>query len=163
MVDKKKGRDKKLKNLEKELEKCEKLKEEYLAGWQRCRADFLNYKKEEIEREERVKEYAREKLILKILDIYDYLEMAVKNMPKEMNNSQWTQGISQIYSQFSNWLKEEKVEKMRELDKFNPEFHEAVAEVDSKDKKKGEIAEVLKKGYLINGRLLRPAKVKVVK
>jgi len=163
MVDKKKGGDKKLKNLEKELEKCEKLKEEYLAGWQRCRADFLNYKKEEIEREERVKEYAREKLILKVLDIYDYLEMAVENMPKEMNDSQWAQGISQIYSQFSNWLKEEKVEKMNKMDKFNPEFQEAVAEVDLKDKKKGEIAEVLKKGYLINGRLLRPAKVKVVK
>jgi len=64
----KKGETKKELNIEelkKKLEECEKLKSEYLAGWQRARADLLNYKKDEIERIDELIKYADVGIILK--------------------------------------------------------------------------------------------------
>ena len=142
--------------LEKKLEECEKLKNEYLAGWQRARADFLNYKKEEMERVGDILKYANEGLILKILPILDNFDVALKNIPDE--------GFLQIRKQFQNFLKEQGIEEIESLGKkFDPNLHEVVEEVEGTDKEQGIILEEIQKGYKINDRLLRPAKVKVAK
>ena len=65
-----------IEELKKQFEECEKQKNEYLAGWQRARADLLNYKKEEMERIGELVGYATEELILKILPILDNFEIA---------------------------------------------------------------------------------------
>jgi molecular chaperone GrpE len=151
-------------DLKKKLEEAEKKAAGYLAGWQRARADFLNYKKEEVERMEVFLKYAVEEFILKILPVLDNFDLAEKKLPEDSKNSEDVKGLLQIKTQLSDFLKNEGVEEIKTIgEKFDPNLHEAVEEVESKDKDSGIIVEEVQKGYKINGRLLRPAKVKVVK
>ncbi len=138
-----------------------KKRDEYLAGWQRSRADFLNYKKQEMERIGGLVNYALTELILKILPVFDNLK---QHIAKNSEGSDWAQGISQIEAQFGDFLKEQGIEEIKALgEEFNPDFHQAVEEVETKDKKSGEILKVIQKGYKLKGRVIRPAKVKVTK
>jgi molecular chaperone GrpE len=160
------GKEKELnsEDLKKKLEECEKLKNEYLAGWQRERADFLNYKREELERMEEILKYANEELILKILPILDNFEIVTKRLPEDLKNNENVKGILQIKDQILNFLKEQGVEEIKSIgEKFDPNFHEVVEEIEIKGKEPGTVVEETQKGYKINGRLLRPAKVKVAK
>lgn len=165
--DQKKETEKKLnlKELKESLEKCEKQKSEYLAGWQRAKADFLNYKKDERKRFEDFLGYAKEEFILKILPILDNFELASK---QKLDASSDIQGFLNIKKQLENFLKNQGVEKIKSLgEKFNPHFHEAVEQVSQKESEQITepeiVVEEMQKGYTINGRLLRPAKVKVSK
>ena len=153
-----------IEDLKKQLEECEKQKAEFLVGWQRTRADFLNYKKEEMERIGGLMVYAGEELILKILPILDNFEVAEKKLPENLKNDENMKGILQIKNQIQDFLKNQGVEEIKSIgEKFDPNFHEVAEEVEVKAKEPGIIVEEIQKGYKINGRLLRPAKVKVVK
>jgi molecular chaperone GrpE len=155
---------KEIENLKKKLEECQKLKEEYLAGWQRARADLINYKREELERVGELLKFSANGLILKILPILDNFEIAEKKLPENLKNNENIKGILQIKNQILNFLKEQGVEEMKSIgERFDPNFHEVVEEVEAKGKESGIIVEEIQKGYKINGRLLRPAKVKVAK
>lgn len=146
------------------MEKCEKEKAEYLAGWQRARADFLNYKKEEGERMRNILKYANEDFILKILPILDNFEKAEQETPDEFKDNDYFKGLLQIKNQLQDFLKNQGVKEVESLgQKFNPSFHEVVEEVEAEGKESGVIIEETQKGYLIEGKLLRPSKVKVAK
>ena len=159
---------------EKQLEECQKKKDEYLAGWQRERADFLNYKKEEIERIGEILKYAGEGLILKILPILDNFEKAtcqsrpllaggISGQEKERIDK-IIQGFVQIKIQFQDFLKNLGVEEIKSVgDKFDPNFQEVIEEIKTKDKESGIVIEEIQKGYKLHGKVLRPAKVKIVK
>jgi len=163
----KKGETKKELNIEelkKKLEECEKLKSEYLAGWQRARADLLNYKKDEIERIDELIKYADVGIILKILPILDNFEIVEKNLPENLKNDKNIKGILQIKTQLQDFFKNQGLEEIKTVgERFDPNLHEIVEEVEKKDCQPGTVIEEIQKGYKINGRLLRPAKVKVVK
>lgn len=151
-------------DLKKKLAEGEKKVAEYLAGWQRARADFLNYKKEEMERMEVFLKYASEEFILKILPILDNFDLAERKLPEDSKNNEDIKGLLQIKTQLSDFLKNEGVEEIKTIgEKFDPNLHEAIEEVELKNKDSGIIIEEVQKGYKINGRLLRPAKVKVIK
>ena len=150
--------------LKKKLEDCQKKAEEYLAGWQRARADFLNYKKEELERMGELVKYANLEMILNILPILDNFEKAEQELSEEQKKDKLFQGFLQIKKQLHEFLKSQTVEEIRALgEKFDPNLHEAVEQLEIKDKESETIIEEVQKGYTINGQLLRPSKVKVVK
>jgi molecular chaperone GrpE len=152
----------KLEELKKELEECQKKRDDYLAGWQRARADFLNYKKEEIERIEELLKYAGVELILKMLPILDNFDLIEKKLADRLKKDENLKGILQIKIQILDFLKSEGVKEMKAVgEKFDPNFHEAVETVEGKEP--GKVLEETQKGYLLNGRVLRPAKVKVSK
>lgn len=161
--------EEKLDDFKKKLEECEKLKNEYLAGWQRARADLLNYKREELERVGELIKFASQGLILKILPILDNFEIALQNFAKQnlggqAENSQIGEGFLQIKKQLENFLKEQGVEEIKSVgERFDPNFHEVVEEVETNNKESGIIVEEVQKGYKIDGRLLRPTKVKIAK
>lgn len=138
------------------------LQDEYLAGWQRERADFLNYKREEMERLKLFVGYAAEDILVKLLPVVDNLELAEKELTEEQKNNNFVKGVLQIAGQLREFLKSQGIEEIESLDKkFNPEFHEAVGEIEGKEK--GMVGEVVAKGYVLKGKVLRPAKVKVIK
>ena len=147
------GRQKKdIGEIKKELEECQKKSEEYLAGWQRSRADFLNYKKEEIERITEVLKYANEGLILEILPALDSFEKAEKQVPK----NETSEGFLQIKAQLQDFLKKQGVEEIKSVgESFDPNFHEAIEGTE------GVISEEIQKGYKLNGKVIRPARVKI--
>jgi len=153
-----------LEDLEKEMKECKKLREEYLAGWQRSKADFLNYQKEVDKRVGMTLSLTRIKWILKMLDIHDNLERAREHVPKKLENIDWVKGVLQIESQFHGFFKENGVERIDpEGKQFDPNFHEAIEQIEIKGKESGIIVEVLEKGYMLDSKVIRPAKVKIVK
>lgn len=151
-------------DLQKKLEDCQKKREEYLAGWQRARADFLNYKKEEMERIKEILKYGNENLILKILPILDNFEKAEKEIPDDKKNDKLLEGILQIKTQFQDFLKNQGIEEIKTVgEKFDPNFQEVVQEIEKADCESGTVIEETQKGYILNGKVIRPAKVKVAK
>ena len=167
--EKKQQRPQDLKN---KLAECEKLKNEYLASWQRERADFLNYKKGELTRVGELVKYADMGIILKILPILDNFELVEKGLPDDLKNNEHVKGILQVKKQIQDFFKNQGIEEIKSLgEKFDPNFHEIVGEVnpDKASVKEAEriepgvIVEEVQKGYMIDGRLLRVAKVKIVK
>jgi molecular chaperone GrpE len=151
--------------MEKEKEKkCEKC-EEYLNGWKRERADFINYKKDEMERIGSLIKYSTEELLLKVLPILDHFNIAELHLTGEDKKNSHISGLLQIKQQMEEFLKSSGVEEVKaEIgNKFDPNIHEALEEVVAKDKESGIIIDVVSKGYVSNGHLLRPSKVKISK
>lgn len=162
MEEKKKKKKDRLEDLKEKLKECQKLKDEYLAGWQRSRADFLNYKKEAMERISEILEYGKEEFILKILPVLDSFDRAIKEVqimnPKE---KELVKGFLQIREQLKNFLKDQGLKEIEcEGKKFNPNFHEVIEEIES-SKESGTIIEEVEKGYELHGKVIRPARVKI--
>lgn len=147
-----------------EKKKCEKC-EEYLSGWKRERADFINYKKEEAERIANLARYSGEEMILRILPILDHFNIAEKHLTDEDRKNGHISGLLKIKQQMEDFLKNSGVEEVKaEIgDNFDPNIHEAVEVAVAEGKDSGIIIDTISKGYFLNGRLLRPAKVKISK
>ncbi|MGA2417627.1 MAG: nucleotide exchange factor GrpE [Candidatus Staskawiczbacteria bacterium] len=145
-------------NLKKELEDAKAKCEEYLNGWKRERADFLNYKKDEMERIGQLVKYSNEELILKIIPILDNIYLAESHVPKEFEGNDWLAGFLQIKKQLSGFLSKEGIEPIKTTgEKFDPNTMEAV-------EGEGEIvSEELQRGYTLHGKIVRVAKVKISK
>jgi len=155
-----------------EMEELKKKCDEYLNGWKRERADFLNYKKDEMERIEGILKYANEELILKILPILDSVYLAEKHLPEELKNNNWIEGFRQIKNQFEDFLKKEGVESLETVGKpFDPNTMEAIDEIkNNKEHIASEttsgvetVVEEVQRGYTLHGKVIRPAKVRVTK
>jgi len=117
-----------------------------------------------MERVEELIGYAKEEWLLKILPILDNFDLIEKKLPENLKNNENVKGALQVKTQIRDFLKQEGIGEIKTLgEKFDPNFHEVVEEVETKDKKSGIIIEEVQKGYKINGRLLRPAKVKITK
>ncbi|KKL50555.1 hypothetical protein LCGC14_2304330 [marine sediment metagenome] len=161
---KKSKKESEVKKLKKKLEEIEKQKKEYLAGWQRERADFLNYKKNEMERISELLKYANSGFVLKLLPVLDNFDIAHKKISKKAKSNKDIKGLLQIKSHLKDFLKTSGIEQIEVLGKkFDPVYHEIIELVEKKEKESGEIIEEIQKGYMIHGKLLRPAKVKAVK
>src|SRR3989338_967193 len=144
--------------LQKELQEAMRQRDEYLAGWQRARADFMNHKKEERERMQEFIKFSEEELLVQLLPVVDNLELALEQLKGKEDAV--SKGFLQIAMQLKRFLKDHQVEELKsEGEKFNPEFHEAAGEVEKEGVGQGMIVEVLSRGYTLPGKLIRTAKV----
>lgn len=151
---------KKIKKLKEDLRKCGDDKKEYLDGWQRSKADFINYKNDEGKRMEDMARFVTTGLIQDILPVLDSFDLALgHNLPPELER-----GVLLIKSQFEDILKRRGLEpiKVDAGDKFDPEKHESIGEMES-ELPEGSVVEVVQKGYILRGRVLRPARVRIAK
>lgn len=150
--------------LRKALKVCKGERQEYLEGWQRARADFLNYKKQLESGMVEFRKFATKEALLKILPALDNLGLAVNSVPDELKDNNWTNGIVNIKRQLDTIFTEMGLEEIKIAggEKFNPEHHETIEEVTGAGES-GTIVEVLQKGYMLNGKVVRAARVKVVK
>jgi len=150
--------------LKNELDDTRAKAEEYLDGWQRARAEFANYKKR-VEREQaQTYQTAAGNIIKRYLEISDDLERALKNRPKNNDDSTWADGIELIYRKFLSVMESEGIKTMAaEGELFDPNLHEAISQEDSDDHESGQIIEVVQPGYILGDRVLRPAKVRIAK
>ena len=153
MTEQKKKKHKKL-SYEELQQKCG----EYLHGWQRAQADYINLEKEtEKKRIEWIK-MSNADLLAELLPVYDNLKLAVEHIPEDKKNFDWVVGIKHIKNQFKKFLDNMGIEEIvpKKGDKFDLDVHEAV----KADKENGnKIKQVIKHGYKLNGRVLYPAKV----
>ena len=153
-----------IEHLKEQLAQCEKERDEYLGGWKRERADFLNYKKEEAERIQEWVAYAKEKMLLELLLIADSLEKAEQEISADAEHDSVVKGLVQTIGQIKSFLKKQEVEEIdAEGKKFDPNVHEAVAQEEKEGMEAGNIIAVMQKGYMHKGKVLRAAKVKVAR
>ena len=152
-----------IEELKKKIEELEKLKQEYLAGWQRERADFINYKKEEAERLEKFIDDMKIALFIKFLPILDNLDIIVKNIQKEDKNPVFESFLN-LEKQIKNFFQKEGFETIETIgNKFDPYLHEAIEMVEIEGEESGKVVDEIQKGYKFKGTVLRPSKVKVNK
>lgn len=162
-MNKKKEEKKDLKDIKEELEKYKELSEKYLDNWKRERASFLNYKKEGVKRIESLTEYVKTGMILELLPILDHFNLAEKQIPEKLKEDENVKGLLQIKKQIEGFLKSKGVIEIECLEKeFDPHFHDVVESIEGEGEP-GTITEVIQKGYKIEDKLLRPAKVRVIK
>lgn len=154
---------KKIKTLREELKKCNTEKLEHLTGWQRSKADYINAKKTEEKTREEILNYQAEKILKEFVEIADIFDEIFKNSGYENVNDNFKQGITATYSKIIKLFEKYGVFSFVSAGQnFNPEKHEALAAEETNEKEKDNIVlEEFQKGYNINNKVLRPAKVKV--
>ena len=151
-----------LEKLKADLNKCLVEKEEYLNGWKRARADFINYTKEEAVHFETLAKLAVESLAKELLIVLDSFHLGL-NMLSGDEKAQ--RGLLLIQSQLEDILKKYGITKIPvEIGKpFDPKTQESFMEEISAQYPEGSVLEEIETGYFLNNQVLRPAKVKIAK
>jgi molecular chaperone GrpE len=145
-----------------ELEILKAQCEEYLNGWKRAKADLANSKAEESKRLADFAKFVSEAIMKDLITVLDSFALAAAAIP-ETNDAK--KGLLIIQSQLEDTLKKHGLEKITVSagDAFNPAWHEAMVLVDGNGKPPETVAEELEKGYSLNGKVLKPARVTVTK
>lgn len=153
-----------LKKLRADLKVAKKEKEEYLTGWQKERADFANYKKQEENQKSLFSEAVRERILGRFLSVMDSFNMAFANKEAwEKVDPNWRKGVEYIYNQMNTVFEEYGVKPIGEVgENFDPNIHESIDTVPT-DKKEDnhKVAAIIQRGYKLGERVMRPARVNV--
>lgn len=125
----------------------------------RLQADFANYKRRaEKDRQDTIK-YANEKLLLELIEVVDNFHLALES---EKEEDAFYKGMTLIFSQLQKVLTDHGVEEIAsDGAAFDPNFHDAVLSEPSEEVPSGHVIATMRRGYTLNGRLIRPAMVKV--
>jgi molecular chaperone GrpE len=128
----------------------------------RMKADFENSKKRlEREKQESAK-YANEKLLAEILPIMDNLDRALASLNEGHDPEKVAEGLKLAQQEMHDVLEEHGVERVKSVGAaFDPRFHEAVGVVEAPDEEEGTVMDEVQRGYLLNGRLIRPSRVRI--
>lgn len=139
-------------------QEVERLQERLL----RLHAEFENTKKRMAREKAEFLKFAHEGLILEFLPVLDNLERAIASARAEAGSTPLIEGIEMIARLFRSSLDKVGVKPMEALGQpFDPAFHQAVAQVESSGGDANMVVEEIQRGYLLEGRVLRPALVKV--
>ncbi|HLQ48651.1 MAG TPA: nucleotide exchange factor GrpE [Candidatus Dormibacteraeota bacterium] len=152
-----------IEQLKAELEAARAKADEYLAGLQRERAEFANYKRRTAEEREAMLGLAGEDLIRKVLALADDFDLAIEARPPAIASDPWVEGVVAIDRKLRALLESEGV---RQIDAtpgtpFDPREHEAIANVPGTGRPEGEIVSEIRRGYRLRDRVVRPALVTV--
>ena len=135
-------------------------KAEVRATLQRVQADFMNYKRRSDEERQEQQKYSNSRLILKLLPLVDEFSLAIDHAAKTEATESWLEGIRLLHRKLYSLLESENVTRIEVQDsEFDPYQHEAMAYQESTEYKEGEIVSVVRDGYKLHDRLLRPALV----
>ncbi len=147
--------------IEAKLAACEKQRDEYLAGWQRAKADFVNYKKEEFARFQDTVQYANEEFVRDLIGVLDSFDLGLAALEKA---GPVEKGIYMIRAQTEDILKKHGLARIavKVGDQFDPKIAEVVGEAES-ESSPGTILEEIEAGYELHDKIIRPARVKVAK
>ena len=150
-------------NLKEALEAKEKEAKENYDRYLRTVAELDNYKKRAARDKADILKYGKEDLVKDILPFLDSLDRALTHA--DSNDAQaFKSGIALIQDQLLGCLKKHGVERIESAGvNFDPNFHEALMQMDSADHQNNQIVSEMEKGYLLNGRLIRPSRVCVCK
>jgi molecular chaperone GrpE len=152
-----------IETLKAELESALAKADEYLTGLQRERAEFNNYRRRTSEEREQMLGLAGEDLIRKVLAIADDFDLAIDNRPIGLGADAWVEGVTAIDRKLRALLDSEGVRQIEaEAGKqFDPREHEAIVNVPGSGRAEGEIVDVVRRGYKLRDRVIRPALVAV--
>ncbi|MCC3145402.1 nucleotide exchange factor GrpE [Halanaerobium sp. Z-7514] len=153
LVDELREKNQKIEELDAEID-------DLLNRLQRLQADFVNYRKRSQREKAEMTIQGKIELASSLLPIFDNFERALK---AEDSDSEFYSGVEMIYKQFLKAFSDEGIEEIEaEGEEFNPEFHEAIMKVEAEEELDKELViDVMQKGFMIEGRVIRPAMVRV--
>ncbi|HEV3474185.1 MAG TPA: nucleotide exchange factor GrpE [Actinomycetota bacterium] len=143
-----------------ELAEARRQAAEYLEHLQRLKAEFDNYRKRVLKEQTRSVELATEPVMAKLLEVLDEFELALMAAEAKPDFDKFLRGVELVYAKLTDILRSEGLERIDAEGKpFDPERHEALLQGEGE----GEpyVADVLRPGYTLRGRVIRPAGVKV--
>ncbi len=147
--------------LETSLAKAQSQADEYKDGWQRAVADFQNYKRRVDAEKADTYQTAVGNIMKTYLPVMDDLERALEARPE---NLPWADGIELICRKLHSILEAEGLKKIvTDGQMFDPNFHEAISQEDSTEHESGQIIAVIRNGYMLGDKVIRPAMVRVAK
>ncbi len=152
------------KKLRDDLKQARADKEEYLTGWQRAKADYVNLQKEMDQVRKNTSILTKEKMIESLLPAIDSFDMAMANKENwEKVDPNWRTGVEYIYQQIINGLADSGVEKIDKADvSFDPNLHQSIESIPTEDESKDHtIEKVIQAGFKIGERVVRPARVNI--
>jgi molecular chaperone GrpE len=147
---------------EQELQQLRLQSDENYQRFLRTQADFDNFRRRTRQEKEEFAKYASLKVIEQLLPVVDNLERALAAGKDGKDYEALLKGVDMIYRQLDQTLANEGVTPMEAVGQpFNPEFHQAIMQVESEEHEEGIVVEEIQKGYLLKDKILRPAMVKV--
>jgi molecular chaperone GrpE len=148
-------------DLTEQIEEMAVQRDEYLAGWQRAKADFINYKKEELQRIQETARHGNEDLIKDLISVMDNFDLALRALEKA---GPVEKGIYLIRTQIDDILRKRGLAKIeiKAGDAFDPAVAEALSAVDA-EQPPGTIVQEIEPGYRLHEKVLRPARVIISK
>jgi molecular chaperone GrpE len=153
-----------VKKLREDVKKLQKEKEEYLTGWQRAKADYVNLQKELDEARIYISNLTKEKIVEKLMPSLDSFELAFQDKANwEKVDENWRAGMTSIYKQIISALKNSGIERIEDAGlPFNPLFHESIKIDKTNDSSKDHfVSQIFQVGYKIGDKAIRPAKVSI--
>ena len=161
VVSEEEGIEAKVKHVRADLKACEAKAQEYLTGWQRAKADFVNARKRDSEEKTLIKEIITRTLLESFLPALDSFEMAIESPHWNTVDSTWKSGMEGVYAQIKCIFDMHGMIVITPQggDDFNPAAHEAVGTEPAEDYTDGSVARVVQKGYRMNNFVVRPALV----
>lgn len=140
------------------------LKDDHSDKYMRLQAEFDNYKKRSIKEKGEFVKFANEFLIMELVSILDDFNRSIKYAEANKDFNLLHQGVDMISRQLMRLLEEKGLNRIECLGKrFNPHEHEAIEVIEDEKVEEDLVVEELQPGYRLNGRIIRPAKVKVAK
>ena len=152
--------------LKKKLKECQQEKKEFLDGWQRSKAELINARKQDTEHNKQTLSRLEENFIYQLLPVLDSFDMAFADTKAlEKVDSNWKDGVQNIYSQFKTFLKDFGVHTIDQTDvPFDPNRHDCIETISTTKKEQdGLVVEVLQRGYILSDTIIRPARVRIYK
>ncbi len=136
--------------------------DEYLAGWQRAKADYLNLKKQTEKEKEEFARFANAALIIELFPIYGNLKRALEHVPADQQQAEWVKGIGHIQQQFKQLFQQLGIEEIKTVgEHFNHDLHHAVAKEKQDGIAAGTVMAELGPGFTMHGKVVQPAQVRV--
>jgi len=145
-----------------EAETYKKLADENFQKLLRAQADFDNFRRRSRQEKEDFAKYASIKLIEQLLPVYDNLDRALVAGKESNEVESLIKGVEMIFRQFAGILETEGLQPIDAVGQpFNPEFHQAIMQVESEEHEEGIVVEEIQKGYMLKDKVIRPSMVKV--
>jgi molecular chaperone GrpE len=161
---KKKKKEEIIDELKQKLEEAEKEVSELKERLLYQQADFENFKKLKAKEKQEALRFGNETLVKELLPVIDNLERAIQHGCKSEDSKAIVEGVGLTLNSFLKVLEKFGVTRVDALEReFDPNVHEAIAQETRKDKAPGTVVTELQKGYIMDGRLLRPSMVTVAK
>jgi len=153
-----------IKKLRAQLKEALREKQEYLAGWQKDKAEFINIRKRDAEEQKSFMQFANERLITELIPVLDSFNMAMGNKDAwEKADKNWRVGVEYIANQLKKALEDFGLKEVDPTGKpFDPMRDEAIEHEPVTEKDKDNmVTTVIQKGYELNGKIIKAPKVKV--
>ncbi|MGM1046601.1 MAG: nucleotide exchange factor GrpE [Bacillota bacterium] len=148
--------------LQAEIENLRNEMSEHQQRTLRVQADYDNFRRRTQKEKEELAKYASSKLVTELLPVFDNFERALAATEDNPEFESFSKGVGMIFRQLETVLNAEGLTAMNSVGQpFNPEFHQAIMQVESDDYEEGIVVEEVQKGYMLKDKVLRPAMVKV--